>query len=189
MSEKKDVERRLKELRSSISLLQDALEKVLTGDNKYFKVILSQLRALLCSGSRALNPLLINIADEKKIPLLCYGPSERFSDQDEYTVLKISNFFIGLTSFSPSNQKFEIKDWMLSSFIRLGKDMYSPNEIIRMLAEKEGGVHYDDELPEKLVKLRTICYSGQYKTLEEKLLIQTTQVVIGAWKAYFHHIG
>ena len=176
--ESKSTEYRLKELADSISLLKDALEKILSGDNRYFKIISSQLRALLCLGSRSLNPLLINLASEKNISLFCYGPSERASDLDEYTVLKISNFFIGLTSFSPGNQKYELRDWMLSSVVRSGKDIYSPNEVIRIVAEKEGGAHYDDELPEKLVKLRQVIYSGQFKKLEEKLLIQTAQVII-----------
>lgn len=183
--EKKSLEKRLKELEDSIELLEEALEKASFGNKNYFKIISSQLRALLCSGGRSLSPLLINLASEKNIPLYCYGPSTRVSDTDEYTVLKISFFFIGIVPFSPASQKYELKDWMQTPFVRLGNEIYTPNDVIRLVAEKDGGAHYDSELPEKLLKLRGIIYSGQFKSVEERLLIQTTQATIEFKKNIF----
>lgn len=176
--ERKSLDRRSDELNDAISLLEDAVQKVTFGDSKYFKVISSQLRALICSGSRSLNPLLINLAEDKSVPLFCYGPSTRNSDKDEFTVLKISFFFIGLTPFSPGNQRYELNEWLFSPFVRLGDMIYTPNEVIRMVAEKEGGVHYDSEPNGKILKLKSIVYSGKFKKLEENPLLQTAKVVI-----------
>lgn len=183
--EKKSLEKRLKELGDSIELLEEALQKVSSGNKNHFKIISSQLRALICSGGRSLNPLLINLAREKNIPLYCYGPSVRISDIDEYTVLKISSFFIGLVPFSPASQKYELKDWIQTPFVRLGSEIYTPNEVIRFAAEKDGGVHYDNELPGKLLKLRGIVYSGQFRSIEERLLIQAAQATTEFKKIIF----
>ncbi|MFH0854927.1 MAG: hypothetical protein V1869_00195 [Candidatus Omnitrophota bacterium] len=174
----KSLDTRLNELNESISLLEDALQKVKSGDLKYFKVISSQLRALICSGSRSLSPLLINLAKERNVLLFCYGPSTRSSDTDEFTVLKISFFLIGLLPFSPANQRYELNDWLFSPFVRLGSMIYTPNEVIRMVAEKEGGAHYDDKLDEKSLKLKEIVYSGQFNQLEQNLLVQTAEVAV-----------
>ncbi|MDD5253330.1 MAG: hypothetical protein PHW44_05500 [Candidatus Omnitrophica bacterium] len=176
--ENKSLDTRFSELNDAVSLLEDALQKVKSGDLKYFKVISSQLRALICLGSRSLTPLLINLAKEKNVALFCYGPSTRSSDTDGFTVLKISSFFVGLLPFSPANQKYELNNWLSSPFVRLGNMIYTPNEVIRMVAEKEGGAHYDDKLDEKSLRLKEIVYSGKFKQLEQNLLVQTTEVVI-----------
>jgi len=176
--EKKSLDTRLNELKEAISLLDDSLQRVKAGDLKYFKVISAQLRALICLGTRNLSPLLINLAKGKNMPLFCYGPSTRDSDTNNFTVLKISSFFVGLLPFSPANKKYKLEEWLFSPFVRLGDKIYTPNEVIRMVAEKEGGAHYDEELDERYVILKKLVYSGQFKQLEQKLLVQTAEVVI-----------
>jgi len=177
---KKNLEQQIDDLRDSIKLLEEALKKGYTGDKKYLKIISAQLRALVCSGSRSLNPLLIELAEKKGMPLVCYGPPDIDKNEAKHTLFKLSGRVIGLEPFSPAQCRYELKDWMNICFFVLENERYTPNDIIRTVAEKEGGAHYDKELSEKLIKLRTVIYSGWGPEINEleRFLIQTAEIVI-----------
>ena len=55
--------------------------------------------------------------------------------------------------------------------------MHTPNDVIRAVAETEGAVRYADDIPEQLIKLREIMYSGKHSEVE-KLLVQVSSIVI-----------
>jgi len=178
---KKSLEQREKELSESLALIGDALEKVQRGDDNYFKIISGQLRALICFGSRALNPLLLNLADEKDIKLECYGYSVR-EPIDKHLVLSINpGVAVSVTNPQrPSIGKSEFKKWLDKPYLALHEFLYTPNEVIRMVAEKEGGAHYGDATPIKLIKIKEIMHhkSGSQYNEIEKLLFQTGKAVL-----------
>ncbi len=177
---KKSLKQRENELNESLSLLDDALGKVQKGDDNYFKIISVQLRALVCVGSRSLNPLLLNLAEEKNIKLECYGYSVR--EPLNGLVLSI-NPSIAVSVENPqrpSIRKCEFKKWLNQPYLALHQYLYTPNEVIRMVAEKEGGAHYDDTMPEKLIKIKEIIHhkSGMKYNETKKLLFQTGNVIL-----------
>lgn len=178
---KKSLEQREKELRDSLALLQDSLIKVQQDDANYLKIIAGQLRALVCFGGRSLNPLLLNLADEKKVVLKCYGyPVEEILELGHNIVLALPPSKTISHEPAPGLKPLGFKEWLNSTYLCLGKYKYTPNEIIRMVAEKEGGAHYDDALPEKLTKIKGIIYhksSVQYNETE-KLLVQTAEMAL-----------
>jgi hypothetical protein len=177
---KKSLKQKEKDLSESLALLEDALEKVQGGDDNYFKIISGQLRALICFGSRSLSPLLFNLAEENSIELECYGYSVR--EPLEGLVLAI-NPGIAVSVANPQRPsigKSKFKKWLDKPYLALHSYLYTPNEVIRMVAEKEGGAHYDDAMPEKLIKIKEIMHhkSGAQYNEVEKLLFQTSKAVM-----------
>ncbi len=182
---KKTLKQREKELDDAIGLLSDAISQVENGNFQYFKVISAQLRGLIGMGGRGLNPLLLNLAEEKGIKLECYAFSATLPEEIKYLeqnmVLNVNpGLLISVTPVSkPLIKKWEFKKWLETPvFVMLG-DRYTPNEIIRLVAEKEGGAHYDDALPERLLKIKGFVYhtkSGEYNETD-RLLYQTAIAV------------
>lgn len=181
---KKTLKQREKELEDAIGLLNDAISQVDNGNFQYFKVISAQLRGLIGMGRNS-NPLLLNLAGEKGIKLECYAFSatlpEEIKDLEQHIALSVNpGLLISVTPVSrPSIKKWEFKKWLETPvFVMLG-DRYTPNEIIRLVAEKEGGAHYDDALPERLLKIKGFVYhtkSGEYNETD-RLLYQTAIAV------------
>lgn len=183
---KKTLEQREKELNAAVSLLSDAISQVENGNSQYYKILAGQLRALVATGSRTLNPLLLNLAEEKGITLICYAYSTVIkgleSLDEKHLVLAINpDILISHRPVSrPSIKRYEFKKWLNMPFLVLNSEKYTPNEIIRVVAEKEGGSHYDDALPEKLIRAKDVVhYKGEVKYTEpERLLYQTAAVVV-----------
>jgi hypothetical protein len=183
---KKTLKQREKELEDAICLLNNATSQVNDGNFQYFKVISAQLRGLIGMGSRSLNPLLLNLAEEKGIKLECYAYSTTMPKGLEYLEQNIvlamnPSLLISVTPVSrPSIKKWEFKKWLETPILVLFSERYTPNEIIRLVAEKEGGAHYDDTLPEKLLKIKGLVHhtnSGEYNETD-RLLYQTAVAVV-----------
>lgn len=181
---KKTLQQRETELTESLALIEDAVRKVQDGDRNYFKIIAGQLRALICFNRRSLSPLLLNIAEEKGIKLECFGysVSSEMPSLMEGLVLAIHpGTVVSPTDPNiPGMLRYEFKKWLNQTYLVKEEYHYSPNEIIRTVAEKEGGVHYDEMLPEKLLKIKEIIYqkSGNQYIETEKLLFQTALIVL-----------
>ncbi|HDY89993.1 MAG TPA: hypothetical protein ENH82_17965 [bacterium] len=120
----------------------------------------------------------MNLADEKKVSLMCYAPPiDELLKIDSELIFVIDPRYVVSPEHAPGLKSFEFKKWLNSPYLVLTGDKYTPNEVIRMVAEKEGGVLYDNALPEKLIKLKGIIYSEKYNETE-KLLAQVSIVVI-----------
>lgn len=183
---RKTFQQRQRELEDGISLLKEDLESYKSGDKKQIKPISAQLRALICFGSRSLNPLLINLAEEKGINLECYGPP---SLDEELSLLKNPVLIVTpgrliATEWKPGLTKYTFKEWLDTPIFFLSKELgtYTPNEVIRAAAEKLGGVHYDEEIPLKIKNLQGMVWHTKNGTVKydeiERLLIQTAEIVV-----------
>jgi hypothetical protein len=177
---KKTLQQQEKELEDAIGLLNDAISQVDNRNFQYFKVISAQLRGLIGMGGRNSNPLLLNLAEEKGIKLECYAFSATLPKEIKHLEQHIALSMNPSLLIRPSIKKWEFKKWLETPvFICLG-DRYTPNEIIRLVAEKEGGAHYDDALPERLLKIKGFVYhtkSGEYSETD-RLLYQTAAAVV-----------
>ncbi len=162
---KKSLRQKEQDLSNAIGFLKDYLKKIDEEDWKYVNAISGQLRALIGTGSRSLNPLLINLAEEKSVDLECYA----FSYQRELEQMPdlTNSMVLGFTPTPvvvlkpvnrPTFRKKKFNKWIEEPILKLGDHLYTGNEIIRMVAEKEGGAHYDDALPEKLIKAKEKVY-------------------------------
>lgn len=185
-SVRKSIAQRNEELEKAIRLLNDAIEKVQQGEDHYFIIISGQLRALVATGSRSLNPLLLNLADDKGISLKCWGLSvtEQYINFKESMVFSLfPTRIVGHKPYNvPNVKKYNFKEWLNEIVLVFGDDTYTPNEIIRLYAEKEGGAHYDYTLPLKLLRAKEIIYSdkatGNRKYNEVEKLLENTAVTV-----------
>ncbi len=176
---KKSVIAKEEELNHASQLLQEMIPKLVGDDKKYLIPISAQLRALICHGTRSLNPLLLKLAEEKFVNLECYGM--KFVN-DTGLVFQIipQPLFIENPNI-PFFVKFTFKDWLDEPYLVYAGYTYTPNEVIRLVAEKEGGAHYDDDIPDKLLKLKGIIHHKsnlQAFNAIENLVIQLSIVVI-----------
>lgn len=176
---KKSLKEREKDLKDALELIEDALLKIQDGNKIHLKNLAVHLRALICTGGR-LNPLLLNLANEKNIFLQCYAfPFDEFRK-----LMKNPVFLMGprcALSYKPGIgfKRFEFKEWLELNYLIIAKDEYNPNKLIRTFAEKEVG-HYDKGLPENFIKVKKVVYhkSGIQFNEIEKLFCQIGDVVI-----------
>jgi hypothetical protein len=128
---RKSIEQREQELRESLSLLQDALVNVHQGDVKYLKVIACQLRALICFGDH-LNPLLLNLAEEKKVSLECFAlPIDELLKFTNKPLLVFDPRYAVSYKQAAGLKQYEFKKWLISPYLVLREDQYTPNNVIR----------------------------------------------------------
>jgi hypothetical protein len=99
--------RQFEQLKDSLELIDESLQKIELGDKKYFRVLGTQLRALICTGGRNFHPLLIEVAEIENFPLECYGPRDKNPDDEAWKglVFNISGRVIGTEPFSPAQVK------------------------------------------------------------------------------------
>lgn len=178
---------RIQQLQNASDLLLEALEKVESGDYKYLVVLGSQLRALICTGGRNFKPLLFEISEELNMPIECFGPQNIDPTSDLYKglVFHIGGRLIGSEPFSPAQVKYFLKDWLNANILTVDGQSYTPNEVLRLFADKEAS-HYDADSDAKMDKLRTITHHNYFKGKNineiERFLIQTANFVVECTK-------
>lgn len=154
------LEDRIKQLKESSDLISDALEKIAEGDRKYFIVLGSQLRALLCTGTgRNFHPLLIEVAESKNYQVECFGPRDTNPDDPMFNnlVFRINGRVIGSEPFSPAQRKYLIRDWLNAHIWVVNGQFCTPNEILRGFGDKQSS-HFDPETDGKIDLIRTIIH-------------------------------
>ncbi len=180
---KKNLKQKLSELERAISILTDNLTNILAGKSEFYDVISTQLRSLICVGSRNLNPLLINLSKELDVPLRCYGPNDIDPKHEIYRgmTMCLVGSIITLDAIPCIEQKrYDLEDWVIAKLFSFGDNYYTPNDVIRLAAEKFGIGHYDDDIPNKAEILFNIQYpdDNAFKNEIEKVLLQTAYAVV-----------
>jgi len=176
---------RIKQLQASAELLDDALEKVSRGDKKYFIILGSQLRALICTGSgRNFHPLLLELAQKMDYKIECYGPQNTNPDDPLFKglVFRIGGRIIGFEPYSPVQRKYVLEDWLNANILVYEGEYYTPNEVLKTFGDKEAS-HYDPNSDKHLDKIKNILHHiTNDKTINEvdRFLIQTSEFVVKA---------
>lgn len=193
---RKSFEKKVSDLDGSLKLLYDALNNVTTGKPEYFKVMGSQLRVLLSAGnSRTFRPLLINLAEEANMTIKCYSNNLDNLNDPRFDELNKGLIFAPLlgkiisSKPFPDSRSYDLKQWMELKICKYNEYWYTPNDIIRMYSENEGGVHYDDDLPLKLKTLYGIIHTkhdGQQFNQIEEFLGQLSIYVCEIGKSQFN---
>jgi len=157
---KKSISERLDELRTSLRALNNAydhFEKTL--DEAYFYDIVGRIRVLVCTGSRTMSPLLIELSKELGIELEIFSHPPRTIGKERIH----DSLVIGKTwSTHPMGnfQKFTLEEWLATPmyFLRHSRCFLSRNYVIREIAEKEGGAHFDKRITPLIAQLRSVNY-------------------------------
>ncbi len=191
MTSRIELSERINQLSNSLKIISAALSRF-SGENKEEIIILaSQIRALICIGGSNFHPLLIELSREFNFPLKCYG-SYCIDDGPDF-LMEATMFFrpviIGIEKYSPFAVEYDLEKWVDSKIIILEKEVYKPNEIIRLKADKEAS-HYDSESSERLKNLKNIIYSkgGTDISLVDEYILQTAKTVCFLGNNFLGHL-
>ncbi|EKE16506.1 MAG: hypothetical protein ACD_11C00004G0004 [uncultured bacterium] len=181
------IESRLKQLEVALKTLKYSNERFQSGsENKQGEIIImaSQVRALICKGNgRNFHPLLIEVAKEKKIDLICFAPQDL---KKLPPILKESCFLLRpeIIGINPRERwvRYYFEDWLDSEIIIIGNEIYTPNEILRLKADSEAS-HYDSKISQKLKGLKEIEKVPENIQLIDDYILQTVGVIL--WLGHF----
>lgn len=145
-----DLRRRLDQLTTALrGLLIDNNGFIETGDEAYLLGLMSKLRSLVATGGPHLNPLLLDLSKELDIPLEIYAipPTPATASKNHVTSLLFG------TTWAVRPQagmiKYTLAEWLLASTYLASEtgEYKNRNEVIKNLANTEGGAHYSDKMP------------------------------------------
>ena len=182
MNVPKTQQQRLEELRQALVVIQQGLR--VTAETKelaHLLPIVGQLRALLVSGGQT--PLLLDLAGQMDLPLEFYSIPLDFLDNEEMaqilgpTRIQWSGDSIRARPQGPPfHQKVTMAQWLSSTQLVVKGMKVSGETLLKLVANKLGGAHYDLGLPPELASIRQFEIGGvpsQYITL-----IRLAEVVV-----------
>jgi hypothetical protein len=177
------IKMRLEQLKTALKILKEAGDRFQSSEeNKQGEIVIlaNQIRALVCKGGRNFHPLLLEIAEEKGIKLVCFAPQDL---KKLLPILKKSSFLFRpeIIDIKPRERwvEYEFKDWLESEIIIIGQEIYTPNEILRLKADSEAS-HYDPKISQKLKRLKEIerlSVSGNIP-LPDEYVLKTARVIL-----------
>lgn len=142
-------------------------EMSLEGDRKWVGPILAELRALLYFRPSNNNyyPLLLQVADIKKLPLPVYIHKERNID-DRFTNKEV-RFRLGapprIYSYADMADLTDIQEWLGSEMVRtFNSEPLTANEFILNCAVTMGSVHYDPQNLNSVVDISRMVGNRDY---------------------------
>jgi len=171
---RKSKRQRLEELRQALVVIESGLQSAFqTGEEAHFLPVVGQLRALLVASGQT--PLLLDLARELGFPLEFYSiPLDALDNDEMAAILGPSRIQWTGDSLGPHaeppllSQKVTMEAWLASTQVVVGQQKISGEELLRMVANKLGGAHYDPTMPPELaaqVPFRLGGVSSMYLTL------------------------
>lgn len=178
---------RVEKLKGAIKVLNNSLNKVRGGDLDYYISLASILRSLVATGRKNFHPLLLELSQENKLILKCFGSGSISlfrsvlgnKTVDHNLIFMHSQHFISLQRYSPAQKEYTIDEWMESETMALNGITYKPNYVLRAVADTEAS-HYDLEQPQKYLDLKKIVFEtdkGQQNDVI-RFLIELAEVVV-----------
>lgn len=157
---------RLEELRQALVIIESGLQAARqTGEEAHFLPVIGQLRSLLASGQQT--PLLLDLAQELGFPLEFYSMPLDFLDNEETaailspTRIQWSGDSLSAEPVPPViRQRVTMKAWLASTQSVVGQDKISGERLLKMVANKLGGAHYDTALPPELAAMAPFSLAG-----------------------------
>lgn len=166
MYQKSKAERR-GELQRALTLIESSIKTAMeTQEIAFMSVVVAQLRALLTTF-RSNNPLLLDLAKEHDFALDFYSITLDFLDNEEIaqilgpTRIQWTGDSIRSTPEGPPfHHKVSMQDWLASTQVVVRGTKFTGEDLIRMVAEKEGGAHYDKVIPQELADMKSFYING-----------------------------
>ena len=146
----------LEELRQALVVIESGLQSAFqTGEQAHFLPVVGQLRALLVSSGQ--KPLLLDLARELGFALEFYRipldvlDNEKWAEVLGPTRIQWTGDSLGPHAEPPLlRQKVTMEAWLASTQVVVGQQRISGEELLRMVANKLGGAHYDPTMPPEL---------------------------------------
>jgi hypothetical protein len=161
----KSQQQRLEELRQALMVIEKGLQLAFeTGEAAHFLPVVGQLRALLASGKQT--PLLLNLAQERDFPLQFYSMPLDSLDNAEMaeilgpTRIQWTGDSLSLKAEPPFIQRVTMKEWLDSTQAVVAERKISGEQLLKMVANKLGGSHYDPTLPPELAAMVPFSLAG-----------------------------
>jgi len=187
----KSRQQRLEELRRALIVIESGLESAFrTGEEAHFLPVVGQLRSLLASGNQT--PLLLDLAQEAGFPLEFYSvPLDALDNEEMARILgptRIQWTGDSLSAYAEPpaiRQKVTMQEWLASTQVVVGQLKISGEQLLKMVANKMGGSHYDPQLPPELAAMVPFRLGGVpsfYRTLA-----RVGEVVIHLGRALLDH--
>jgi len=197
-------EEEIKELETSLKRHSILLTKFLHDPKKIehelYLPIAGQLRVLLCDRNL---PILIKYAEIKRIPLPIFAPSLILpSSENKLPLLSINFLKIGW-SYRNDNSTISIQEFLDKPYgivpIKNSNgsskgSMFTPKQIIKWVANKEGIAHLDFKKPATLISLNNFVYHSKYRdivgALVQKIIFELARwtIVAISWVLCFKDI-
>ncbi len=193
MNARKSQRQRLEELRQALLVIEHGLQTAFeTGEEAHFLPVVGQLRSLLASGKQT--PLLLDLAQELGFPLEFYSIPLDFLDNEELAEI-LGPTRIQWTGDSlsaepvppPIKQKVTMKARLASTQVVVGRKKISGERLLKMVANKLGGSHYDPTLPPQLAAIVPFKIGGV--TSFYLTIIRLGQVVVHLGRKLLEHSG
>jgi hypothetical protein len=153
----KTIDYRLHELETGLRNLEmNTLGFMQTRDEAYLLSVKAMLRALVATGGRNLTPLLIDIAAKLEIPLEFYALPAKSGDPPAGLVSSTRVWRSWQVFQRPDLRKFVLREWLLSPayFIDRTHQYATTNDVLRQLADTDGGAHFDLDIKNIVDSLR-----------------------------------
>lgn len=193
MNVRKSQRQRLEELRQALIVIEHGLRAAVeAGEEAHLVPVVGQLRALLVSSGQT--PLLLDLARQLDFPLEFYSIPLDFLDNEQIAEI-LGPTRIQWTGDSlsakpvppPIKQKVTMKAWLASTQVVVGRKKISGERLLKMVANKLGGSHYDPTLPPELAAILPFELGGV--TSFYLTLIRLGQVVVHLGRKLLEHSG
>lgn len=174
-------------LREHLSLLEYSLQHPSLYHSPQYKVVAGQLRVLLCD---AVCPLLLRFAEYRNIPLYVWAPPSILKELEKGLTLSLNYDVAKWTPNDMPMVKRKITDYLdcvignepiCDGQGAIGAP-YSPRNLIKWVANKEGICHYDFKKPKVLQSLQKWMLNSNGQS-SDAAIIRNHIIAIGIWCA------
>jgi hypothetical protein len=177
-------------LRDHQTLLSDYLCRDDINESLHYLPIAAQLRVLLCDADM---PILLRYANEKGIDLKVWAPLPLPDSLKDGLVFQMNLNVANCAPFFRSRQML-IEDFLdteigyaLSVNAQDAK-VYTPRQVIKWVANKDGVAHLDFRKPQTFIGLKAWKWNSSGKTYDDGL-VRKIILQVGAWShAAIDHI-
>jgi hypothetical protein len=173
----KELSTQIKELEDSLKIIKEDITSYEQGNKERIRTIATQLRAILfqgCSGDT--KALLFRLAQEARIPLICFGPRMDTLRVFDDAIFSISMSVISISEPNPSQIKYFLEDYLETTIIKIDRDTkVCPRKMIKDFANTEAA-HYDDKKKGTLEKVKKVKFASN--NYVEHSIIQIAKVII-----------
>ena len=194
----KSIGLQLQELAHGLQVIRDSLQAIEQGQLYQFVPLYGQLRALLTQKED--NPLLFTLADELEQNLQVFrAPSsrqklEKLGLSDENISFLLEGFPVTLEQKTDEQVAVSLREFLESDIITYKEKGYSLDWVIRRLANKAGGAHYDTEFRKHLAEMLSFRFGNQpalknaLKQVAEVVLKLGVQLLQAQMTCYIHTV-
>ncbi len=145
---------RIIDLTDSLLLIRDSIEDINEGKNHQLLTIYNQLRSLVAEKSKGNPSLLIDVADKLKYKLKVFcSPQHKIPIHFEYLYLSPE---VASKKTTTSHEVWTIQEFLEREVIIFKRRNYKVRDLIQTVANKAGGSHYPDKIPEEIADLLSI---------------------------------